>query len=254
MIISHKFKYLFIEIPQTGSTSISEELVKNYYGQNILHKHAHYFEFEKIATKEEKEYFVFAGLRNPLDEIASLYVKFKYNHQSSFTDKKNYLKYGGWISKRKLKRFNFVYEKKTSFKAFLKKLYPVPIPYSNGLDFNKKLCNFIMRFENLNEDFSKVLKILKIPQIRPLQKINITSHKKDYLFYYGQDIIKYAKKIFGPFMIEWGYKFPETWPNYKVSRFSWITYKIMKKIRFFYAILTKNGILRNIRFLKEWIG
>ena len=181
-------------------------------------------------------------------------MKLKYDHHSSFTDKKNYLKYGGWVSKRKLKMFNFVYKENANFKAFLKKLYLVPLPYSNELDFNKNHCNFIMKFEDLNEDFSKVLKMLKISQIRPLRKLNTTSYKKDYLYYYVEDIFKYVQKIFGPFMTEWGYTFPETWPNYEISRFNFILYKIMKKIRFFYAILTKKGILRNIRFFKEWIG
>ena len=55
MIISHKYKYLFIETPHTGSTAISNELQENYDGQRILHKHAYYFEFARQASEEERK-------------------------------------------------------------------------------------------------------------------------------------------------------------------------------------------------------
>tara|TARA_R110002124_G_scaffold175649_1_gene343464 strand:- start:41 stop:211 length:171 start_codon:yes stop_codon:yes gene_type:complete len=56
MIISHKYKYLFVEVPHTGSTSISEELVANYDGHPILKKHSQYIDFLRQASKEEKDY------------------------------------------------------------------------------------------------------------------------------------------------------------------------------------------------------
>lgn len=50
MVISHKHKYLFIEFPLTGSTSVSKALIENYDGERILHKHSSYFDFCKVAT------------------------------------------------------------------------------------------------------------------------------------------------------------------------------------------------------------
>ena len=49
MIISEKNKYLFLELPRTGSTAISKELRDHYDGKRILRKHSLYHEFKKIA-------------------------------------------------------------------------------------------------------------------------------------------------------------------------------------------------------------
>ena len=64
MVISHENKYVFVEFPRTGSTSISRELVQCYGGKRILRKHSSYNEFLKKATPEERKYFVFSSDRN----------------------------------------------------------------------------------------------------------------------------------------------------------------------------------------------
>jgi hypothetical protein len=71
MIISHKHKFLFVELPLTASTAISRELRANYGGEKILFKHATYQDFLRVANTHEREYFVFSGLRNPLDKAVS---------------------------------------------------------------------------------------------------------------------------------------------------------------------------------------
>ena len=57
MIISHKYKYLFIGLPFSASSAISKELNTRYEGQPLLRKHSLFQEFTRIANKEEKEYF-----------------------------------------------------------------------------------------------------------------------------------------------------------------------------------------------------
>ena len=53
MIISHKYKYLFIGLPLAASTAISKELCEQYEGVPILSKHSIYQDFLKTATEEE---------------------------------------------------------------------------------------------------------------------------------------------------------------------------------------------------------
>ena len=54
--------------------------------KRILKKHSRYHEFLKIATEEQKKYFVFSGIRNPMDSIISVYSKFVSNHKGKFTN------------------------------------------------------------------------------------------------------------------------------------------------------------------------
>ncbi|MBA3404443.1 MAG: hypothetical protein H0U13_07160, partial [Gemmatimonadaceae bacterium] len=69
MIISDRHRYLFVELPRTGSTAIHRELCAMYDGEPILQKHATYGDFLKIATDDQRRYFVFSTVRNPLDDV-----------------------------------------------------------------------------------------------------------------------------------------------------------------------------------------
>ena len=57
MVISDKYKYVFVELPRTGTTAISKELVENYDGKTILWKHAPLNKFLEQATPEQQAYF-----------------------------------------------------------------------------------------------------------------------------------------------------------------------------------------------------
>ena len=57
MIISHKYKFLFIGLPFSASSAITKELYASYEGEPFLRKHSLYHEFERVATIEEKKYF-----------------------------------------------------------------------------------------------------------------------------------------------------------------------------------------------------
>ena len=49
MIISHKYKFLFIGLPFSASSAITKELHKEYEGKPCLRKHSLYHEFLKVA-------------------------------------------------------------------------------------------------------------------------------------------------------------------------------------------------------------
>lgn len=77
MIISHKNGCVFIEFPDSASSAIHEELREYYDGVPIFHatlgRHGYYHEFLRSATAEEKNYFVFSCMRNPLDVAVSVH-------------------------------------------------------------------------------------------------------------------------------------------------------------------------------------
>jgi hypothetical protein len=48
--------------------------------------------------------------------------------------------------------------------------------------------------------------------VRPLPSRNSTSGRsRDFSSYYTPAAIRRAKRVFGPFMKEWGYEFPAEW-------------------------------------------
>ena len=67
---------------KTASSAVAAELCENYAGEMILKKHSTIAEFRRQATEDEKSYFTFAGVRNPLDVAVSRYEEL----ESAFPD------------------------------------------------------------------------------------------------------------------------------------------------------------------------
>ncbi|MDY6876423.1 MAG: sulfotransferase family 2 domain-containing protein [Chloroflexota bacterium] len=233
MIVSHKHKYLFVELPHTGSTAISKELRENYDGVPILRKHAYYHEFLRVAKSEEKTYFVFAGMRNPLDEAISVYFKYKNNHKQNYTNPERLRKNGGHVTDDDLRKFNFIKNNNADFPTFFARFYR--LPYNNLSILSHKRFDFIIRFENLQDDFAQALTLIGITQKRPLPMINRTAgKKKEFSAYYTPEIYEQARRVFGPFMRRWDYAFPPEWGDRPVPRSSQMQYYIIGTMRKLY--------------------
>jgi len=234
MVISKENKYLFIQLPMTGSKAIARELVANYKGQYILYTHATYYDFLKIANKEEKKYFVFSCLRNPMDKTVSHYEKIKNDHNSQFSRaSKN--KFSTILAFYFARRYNYIKKNSANFNDFFLRFYKIPYDDFSALYHNK--MDFIIRFENLNNDFSALLARLSIDQIRELPVFNKTKGKKAFIEYYDDSLKERAIWVFGPFMRKWGYLFPTNWHDIRIPIFSWIFYYVFRIPRLIYWLI-----------------
>lgn len=211
MIVSHKHRYLFIEIPLTGSWSIHNELREFYGGEPILHKHASYPEAARLSFLKNEEYFVFATVRNPLDEVISGYHKVKNDHKGVFTDPAALG--AGLVEPIDLEKFRFVQDNDADFATYFRRYHKRP--FGSMIDFSANHLDYVLRFEHLQEGFSEVLERLGLEQVRPLPVSNKTKGRQaSWTSYYSADIIEQAKKNFGGFMGRWDYTFPADWGEY----------------------------------------
>ncbi|HET6380050.1 MAG TPA: sulfotransferase family 2 domain-containing protein [candidate division Zixibacteria bacterium] len=210
MIISHTHRYVFVELPRTGSTAIRQELRELYDGHPILHKHATYDEFLRQASPEERTYFSFAAVRNPLDDAVSRYFKLRTDHKG---------KYSGAGKKKKprlLQRiqdermYRFLERTDADFPTFFRRFYV--LPYDTWASITHHRLDFVMRFENLAADFEEALRRSGLEPKRPLPVVNSTaSRRRNFETYYTPDLYGRARRVFGPYMERWGYTFPEEW-------------------------------------------
>ena len=119
MVISHKHRsFVSLELPHTASTSIRRELCEYYDGTTILLKHASYKTFLKTATDEEKNYFVFSCIRNPLDNAVSVFFKLKTDHRGRFANPKQ-------NKKRRIRAkriYKFIQENNADFATYFLKI------------------------------------------------------------------------------------------------------------------------------------
>jgi len=235
MIISHKHKYVFVELPQTASSAIAKELKASYDGEEILFKHALYrTDFKKQATEEELSYKVISGLRNPMDICVSNYFKFKTDHENRYSQPR-LMKHGllrryimRWWNVRQYKN---IMGKNESFEEFFMRAYS--IPYASWSILEHDNFDYIIRFESLQSDFDKALEILGIEKVRDIPVANKTAEKtKVFWDYYESDKAKRrAKFIFGPYLKRWNYDFPESWNNIKVPWYSFAMYNFFNVLR-----------------------
>lgn len=230
MVISDKYKFLFVELPRTGTTAISKELIENYEGKEILSKHSTYKEFLKIASAEQKNYRVFSCIRNPIDRTVSFYVKcakgFYDNRFREGYKKRLYDKY------YLIPRVKFIKDNKASFDQYLRKFHKWPYTDWSVLDHDK--FDHIIRFENLNADFKKVLSKLGIKTVRDLPIQNITTDKKSFELYLNPENSELYIKVFGPALKNLGYPMPIKLRDEKIPNSVFVKYKIIKTLKCLY--------------------
>lgn len=205
MIISHQHRYLFIQVPHTGSTAIARELQEHYAGEPILWKHAHLDDFLSAATPEQKGYFTFLTLRNPLDEAVSIYWKLKGDHKGRIARR------APGLSRRDLALADFIRRTDADFAAFFRRAYR-RLPHDKWARTQKDRVDFVLRFENLAADFHTLLRRAGIEPVRPLPKVNPTAGREgDFTQYYPPELVPRARAVFGPYMRAVGYEFPADW-------------------------------------------
>ncbi|MCB0110816.1 MAG: sulfotransferase family 2 domain-containing protein [Caldilineaceae bacterium] len=253
MIISHQHRYLFIEIPLTGSWAIRKELCAHYDGMPILHKHATYPEFQRTAEPAELDYFVFAAIRHPLDEIVSRYAKLMSDHKGIFSDRTRTQTLETDYSDHE--KYKFVHESKADFVTFFRKYHRRP--FGDLIDVASDQYDFIIRYECLQEDFAEVLRRLKLEQVRPVPVSNKTAGKRtDWHTYYTPEIRAQAYHVVAPYMKKWGYAFPADWERYPISWRSQLEFSLMTHLRnLYYTHLrySRRPHAKAVRYLRAWL-
>ena len=230
MIISHKYKFLFIGLPFSASSAISKELHIRYKGESFLRKHSLYYEFERIASKEEKGYFIFAVLRNPMEIAVTVFEKMKSNAKGNFTNPSLFSENGGHITKKHREKFNFIHKDNASFQQYFLKFFTKP--YDNLSSMTIDDCDFVIRYENIAEDYLLALKKAGVKNPKPLPVANKTVGKKsDILAYYTDDIKESAIAVFGPFIEKYNYSFPAEWAALKIPLKSKVQFWVLAFLR-----------------------
>ena len=188
MYFSYENNYIYFHIPKCAGTSISSNLKEYYNGKN-KHKHGGAkLAKEFFFKKKWNSFFKFSFVRNPYDRMVSWYEH--------------------------LIRNKFLINKKVSFKDFLKDYDSYYREDKRNVSFKENQYDFILademqfigRFENLENDWKKLLKILNF-KYYPLKWINKNENKKNYHKYYDNWSRNYVSSIFQKDIEYFNYKF-----------------------------------------------
>lgn len=199
-MISRKKKFIFIHIPRNGGTSVNFALKQfciNYPEEKpgvhkkvpaIFYKHASIKEICKSSQIKCKSFFKFTTVRNPWDRILSLYFWGIYIYpMQSFVQEKDF---NSWVKNV------FMYQE------ICEKFRRTQFDYIS-IDSKIKM-DYIMRFENLQNDWLEVCKRLGIKVELPI--IYKTDHE-NYTHYYNSESRRIIEKIFAIDIEHFGYQY-----------------------------------------------
>ena len=173
MIISHKYKFIYIRNPKTATTSIGKYLESidpdciSSDKTTIPYGHETYEEVKDFITKDVFDsYFKFTLMRDPKDWFISQYVMNKdYYHHSN--ERIHILLNDDFILNSPVNN-TIDYDDFIMFYVMLTKWFKK----NSQLSWVNENLDFIGSFENINEDFEKIKGILKLPDDEPLPKLN----------------------------------------------------------------------------------
>ena len=202
MIISHKHKFIFIHTNKCAGTSIEVSLTSICGSDDIIgpvtlenlppdYKHPENYDknkFEDTMSAEEiksnipleywEEYTKFSVVRNPWDRMISAWF---------------------WQTRNDNR----------DLPIFLSQPALRPISMSEQLTVNDSICtDFLIRYENLNDDYKKVCKLLKISPVKlPHAKSGYKPKDTHYTKYYDGYTKNIIETKFKDDINNFGYKF-----------------------------------------------
>ena len=157
-MISHKHKFIFVHISKTGGTSIRNAMTGNYDELHDPHHSGISRIKENLSDEIFQSYFKFGTVRNPWEREVSRY-KFLGNNKN--LPESRYCQ--------------------GSFKKYLSKFIELGYVNYENLKIDDNIgVDYVMKFENLQEDFNVVCDKIGIPhrqlphQNKTKQNTNIT--------------------------------------------------------------------------------
>lgn len=175
----------FIHNPKTAGTSITEWLDFNFKTVKGR-KHGNYKDVEEFFPKTV---FTFGVVRNPWERLASWYA-FS-NRNENFQD---------WLQTRLSMRNSMGMSFRPNIN-WSNNWYYIGTPQADWLGDN---INCVLRFENLEDDFYNIQKLLGCN--RPLPKLN-SSNYDNYKDLYTNDLVEFVRDIFIKDVIRYNYDF-----------------------------------------------
>lgn len=224
-IICRSYNLLFIMTPRTACTALGELLLKEYGGEylpkkdildnkgifKVQQKHctlSQLIDNKILSEKDASTLIKFTVVRNPFDSIVSLYIKKKFKYKSLLDEP------ASWVYKLRDYAEDMKYAQNHSFNAWIFKNYKRSFS-KRFFGFNPSMFGMftegmdeIIRFENVQYDFRKLLDKFNISKKVEIPSVNRTSErKKGYKQYYSSFSRRFIEYVYKVDLKKYGYKF-----------------------------------------------
>ena len=212
MIVCHDYKFVLVQVPHTASTDFGNLLAEKYGGVSILSKHSYLDELRFFYPKLYSDYFLVGGVRNPLEERISSYHKLVSNHVGLYDGSPLSAEYRRARGIGQLRRRSII-TAKLSFSDYVIK--SVRLVYFSPIYIKRERFDYVYSIESLESDWAKISSKIGAPYL-PITKRNVTDgvpndRSTELINIYSESAQRHSTKIFGKFMVDFGYSFPDAW-------------------------------------------
>lgn len=214
MMIDKERKFIFIHIPKTGGTSIESffmpnriDRVKSIYGKSPLqsdnkaHLKFHHLQVQYPNLNFDK-YFKFTVVRNPWDRAVSSFFHTKREDRANLRELLGVEEFEDFTFKEFIKKLQYLEKEHPHYDE----------QWSFLVNEQRKFCmDYIARTENLENDFMKICKKLKITcgKIGNLNPSKNKTKHKHYTEYYDDETREIVAEKYARDIEYFGYKFGE---------------------------------------------
>jgi hypothetical protein len=183
MIINSTLKYIFMDVPKTGTTSIQKWLIENdknakkriYTDRNIDCTHIRYKTLEEVLGEDLFKYKVIAVVRHPYERVVSAYYFYKKGGKKKLI--KNYTKTSLGVT------IKIIIAKILPFWLWAL-VYPLKkTKYFINSKNDTMLVDYLIDYSNLNETIPKIMEEIGLNISTSIPVINVTNNKKKTLNY-----------------------------------------------------------------------
>jgi hypothetical protein len=225
-IICRKYNLLFIMTPRTACTAVGELLCHQYGGEflpseDILDSHgmilvdrkhctlSDLIKYKVLDAGEAESLLKVAAVRNPFDSLVSLYIKQRYKYKPLLVDQSSWVnrlpRYAGAMRYAQTHSFSEWAWKATYKKALKRSLGFQPSMFR---EYTKDV-DVTMRFESIEENFTEVLKSLRISSSANIPVSNRTEERtsRDYRSYYSAAAKHIVTWAYAYDLKKYGYRF-----------------------------------------------
>lgn len=235
-MISDLYKYIFVHIPKCGGTSIEQNLLQretelpniifekpywidelneiiqnkfllgNIEGQSDVRQH---YICSKFPEEKRKSYFKFTFVRNPWAKLVSEWLYFKKQENELFenVEFKDCLGSEWTCVDEKLQTYKYII--KAANISDSNNRHPVIFPWAEHSKYQWEFtegCDYIGKFENLQQDFDIICDKIGIPR-QQLPHANNSHNKKHYTEYYDDETREIVARKYARDIKLFGYKF-----------------------------------------------
>jgi hypothetical protein len=219
VIVSHEHRFVYVQVPQTGSSAIGTWMVEHLGGVRVLRKHTTLPQARRLLGKSIDGYLVIASVRDSLDQFVSSYFK-TLNRPATGTGS------GGWFGLRatSTSRVEWAQSGDPSLDSYIDRF--VRRPHGPVYTLSLRAADLVLRYEEIGAASQYVTAALGVGELPPVPQVNSTDRARSDLSELAspgryERVVRYHR----PFRHEWGYT--EEVP----SRFDRLRYEMLVRTK-----------------------